>query len=88
MKFFSRDVELGSICRLQGFYRFNIATADFGASASLPSAGQSGIGAAGAAGQPGAGQADEPVRTGATEDARKTSGVSGQDLTQDGLPPA
>lgn len=54
----------------------------------IPSAGESGIGAAGASGQPRAGEGDQPVRTGATGDPRGNFGVGGADLTQDGLPPS
>jgi CBS-domain-containing membrane protein len=54
----------------------------------MPSAGESGMGAVGASGQPRDGGEGEPVRTGATADPRKTSGVGGPDLSADGLPPA
>jgi hypothetical protein len=52
----------------------------------LPKAGEHGIGAAGASGQ--ADRKDSAGRTGKTDEERKTSGVSGQDLAGDGLPPA
>lgn len=48
----------------------------------IPRAGQSGIGVAGASGEGGGSQADK-----GSDGARRDFGVSGQDLTGDGLPP-
>lgn len=54
----------------------------------LPRAGESGIGAAGASGDPNTRAAGGPDNETGTGDARRNFGVSGQDLTGGGLPPA
>jgi CBS domain-containing protein len=50
----------------------------------LPAAGESGIGAAGASGQP----REDGAQAAADGEVRPRSGVGGQDLSADGLPPA
>jgi CBS domain-containing protein len=51
----------------------------------IPNAGEHGIGAAGASGETDGSRPGD--RSGQTDDTRRNFGVSGQDLTRDGLPP-